>query len=66
MKDEAYEIARNHGNDGYHRALASMIYKCVNKKIESRAIATVKSGININEQLDEKLHKPLIKQFKRR
>ena len=66
MKDGAYEIARNHGNDGYHRTLASMIYKFVDKKKESRAIATVKAGIRINEHLDEKLHKPLIKQFKRR
>ena len=32
MKDRAYEIARNHKNDGYQRALASMVYKFFYKK----------------------------------
>ena len=27
MKDKAYEIARNHGYDGYQGALASVVFK---------------------------------------
>ena len=35
-----------------------MVHKFFDQKIES--------GINVNEQLDEELHKPVIKKFKRR
>ena len=31
-KDRAYEITKNHGYDGYQRALASMVYKFFDKK----------------------------------
>ena len=58
MKDRAYEIARNRGYDGDQRALASMIYKFFDKKTGS--------GVSANEQLAEKLPKPVIKKFKRR
>ena len=66
LKDKAYEIARNCGYDGYKRALASMVYKLFNNKIESGATATSKAAISVNEQLAEELHKPVIKNFKRR
>ena len=36
LKDRAYEITRNHVYDGYQRALASMVYKCFDKKTASR------------------------------
>ena len=58
MKDRAYKIARNRGYDGYQRALASMVYRFFDKKTGS--------GIGLNEQLAEELHKPVIKKFKRR
>ena len=66
MKDSAYEIARNdtndinkfHINDGYQRALASMVFTFFDKKTGS--------GISVNEQLAEELHKPVTKKFKRR
>ena len=58
LKDRAYKIARNRNSDGYQRALASMIYKSFDKKTGS--------GISVNEQLAEELHKPVIKKFKRR
>ena len=58
MKDRAYEIARNRGYDRYQRALASMAYKFFDKK--------TRSGISVNEQLAEELHKAVIKNFKRR
>ena len=57
MKDAAYEMAGNHGYDGYQRALASMVYTSFDKKTGS--------GISVNEQLAEELHKPVIKKFKR-
>ena len=50
LKDRADEIARNRG---YQRALASIIYKFFDKKTGS--------GISVNEQLAEELHKPVIK-----
>ena len=51
-------MARNWKNDGYQRALASMVYKSFNKKTGSEMC--------VNEQLREELHKPVIKKFKRR
>ena len=57
MKDRANKIDRNN-YDGYQRGLASMVYKVFNKKTGS--------GISVNEQLAEELHKPVIKNFKRR
>ena len=58
MKEKAYEIARNRENGEYQRALASMVYKFFDKK----------TGLekSVNEHLAEKLHKPVIKKFKRR
>ena len=61
FKNRAYEIARNRGYDDYQRALASMFYKFFDKKAGSGAIATSKAGINVNEQLAQELHKPVIK-----
>ena len=58
LKDRAYDNAKNCGYDGYQGALASMIYKFFDKKTGS--------GMNINEQLGEELHKPVIKEFKKR
>ena len=48
MKDRAYKVARNHGYDLYHSALASMIYK----------FSDIKTGlrVNVNEPLAEELH----------
>ena len=58
FKDIAYEIARNCKYDGYQRALASTVYKFFDKKIGL--------GVSVNEQLAEELHKPVMKEFKRR
>ena len=58
LKDRADEIARNRNYDGYQRALASMVYKFFDKKLGLR--------INLNEQLAEQLHEPVIKKFKSR
>ena len=58
LKDRAFEIAINRGYDGHQRALASMVYKFFDEKTRSR--------INVNEQIAEKLYKPVIKKIKRR
>ena len=55
LKDRVYEIARY---QGYQRALASMVYKFLNKKTGS--------GASVNEQLPEELYRPVTEKFKRR
>ena len=46
------ETARNRGYDGYQRTLASIVYRFFDKKTGS--------GISVNEQLAEELHKPFM------
>ena len=65
MKGIACKIARNHKYDGYQRALASTVYKFFHKKI-GFFYKKLGWGVIVNEQLAEKLHKPVIKEFKRR
>ena len=56
-------IAKYPKYDGYQRGLASMIYKWFDKKSQG-------GGVNIqvknNEQLTKELHKPIIRNFKKR
>ena len=60
LRDKALNIAKNPKYDGYQRGLASVIYKCFDRKSKG-------SGANIplesNEELAEELHKPIIKKF---
>ena len=39
LRDKAFEIANNPKYDGYQRGLASMVYKCFNKKSSGSGIA---------------------------
>ena len=63
LRDKAFNIAKNPKYEGYQRGLASMVYKCFDKKSKG-------GGVNIevkhNEQLAQKLHKPIIRNFKKR
>ena len=63
LRDKAFNIAKNSKYDGYRRWLASMVYKFVNKKSKS-------GGVNIevkhNEQLAKELHKPIIRNLKKK
>ena len=62
LRDKAFNITKDPKHDGYHRGLASMVYKSFDKK-------TVGSGIHSmqqKEQLAEELHKPIIRKFKKR
>ena len=58
LKDKANEIARNRKYDGNEGAIASMVYKVFDKR--------TRSGVCVNQQLAEELHKPVIKKVKRR
>ena len=63
LRDKEFNFAKNPKYDGYHRGLASMVYKFFDKKSKG-------SGVNIpsefNEQLAEELHKPITRNLKKR
>ena len=61
LRDKAFNIAKNSKYDGYQRGLASMVYKFFDKKSTGSGIAN-----EPNYQLANKLHKPIIKKFKKR
>ena len=63
MRDKKLNIVKNPKYDGYQKGFASTVYKFFYKKSKG-------SGVNIEvrprEQLAEKLHKPIIINFKKR
>ena len=65
LRDKAFNIAKNPKYDGYQRGLASILYKCFDKK-------SAGSGVNMhanNERsldLAEELHKSIIRKLKKR
>ena len=61
LKNKAYKIATDLRVDGFQRALASMVWKFFNEGSKK----VLGSGIE-NKQLAEELHKPIIRNFKRR
>ena len=62
LRDKAFNVAKNPKYDGYERG-PSKVYKFFDKKSKG-------SGINIppevNEQLAKELHKPIIRNFRKR
>ena len=71
LKGKAFNIAKNPKYDGYQKGLASMFYKFFGKKSASLSDKSVSgSGVNIklthNEELAKELHKPTIRNFKKR
>ena len=71
LKDKAFNIAKNPKYDGYQRGLASMVYKCFDTKSALLADKSVSGGgVNIevmhNEKVAKELHKPIIRNFKKR
>ena len=70
LRDKAFNIAKDPQYDGYQRGLASMVYKCFDKKTKgSGVILANKSAIKSipqNEQLAEELHKPIIRKYEKR
>ena len=75
LKDKSFRIGSDPKYDGYQKGLASMVYKCFDKK-SSMLNKSCGSGIAIlladkfanepNYQLENELHKPIIRKFKKR
>ena len=57
------EMNKNPKYDGYKRVLASMVYKFLDKRTSGSGIKNKKMS---DQQLAEELHKPLIKNFKKK
>ena len=67
LKDKAFKIASDPKYDGYQRGLASMVYKFFDKKSASLNKSSGSGIVNEpNYQLANKLHKPIIRKFKKR
>ena len=65
FKNKALKTATDPRVNGYQRGLASMVYKFFNERTKGFDISLQANSLN-NEILAEELHKPIIKNFKRR
>ena len=65
LRDKAYNIASNPSYDGYQRGLASMVYTFFNKKSALLADKSTMGG-NLNLELANELHKPIIRKLHKR
>ena len=64
LRDKAYNITYILSrHNGYERALATIVYKFFDKKTKGTGI---KNEIKENQQLANKLHKPIIRKFEKR
>ena len=63
LKDKAFAIANNPKHDGYQKGLASMVYKFFDNKSKG---ADIKNETNENRQLTNELHRPNIREFRKR
>ena len=61
LKDKAFKIVSDPKYDGYQRGLASMVFKCFDKKSKGSGIKFIS-----NQQLANELHKPIIRKFEKR
>ena len=61
LRDKAFNIASDPKYYGYQRGLASMVYKFFDKKSSGGGITN-----ELNYQLAEELHKPIIRKFKKK
>ena len=64
LRDKAFNIAQNPKYDRYQRGLASMVYNFFDKTSTGSGVANNK--IKQNLQLTEELHKPIIRNLKKR
>ena len=64
LRDKLFNIVIYPKYDGYQRGLASMVYKCFDKKTSGGAVKT-SSKIMSNQELAEELHKPAIRKFEK-
>ena len=61
LADKAFNIVKDPKYDGYQRALASMVYKFIDKETAGSGVKSMPQS----EQLAEKFHKPMIRKFKK-
>ena len=68
LKDKAYDIASNPKYDGYQGGLASMVYKCFDKKSIGSGItmAGPSALARTSSILADERHKPIIRKFNKR
>ena len=67
LKNRAFNIAKDPKYDGYQRGLASIVYKFFDKKSEGSGAKHVNTKLTLqDEQLANKVHKPIIKKFEKR
>ena len=66
LRDKAYDIASNPKYDGYQRALASMVYKFVDKKSMGSGFKKLKNTARSSSILADELHKPITIKFDKR
>ena len=62
-RDKAFNIAKNRKYDGYQRGLASMVHNFFDKKSTGSGIINNNTQ---NIQLSKELHKPIIRNLKKR
>ena len=61
LRDKAFNIAKNPKYDGYQSGLASIVYNFFDKNSSGSGIKSMP-----NQQLANELHKPIIKELKKR
>ena len=66
LKNKALKIASNPKYNGYERGLASMVYKFFDKKSKRSGLKKNQGNFLQNSQLANELHKPIIREFKKR
>ena len=64
LKNKAFNIAKNPKYEWYQRGLASIVYKFFDKKSIGNGIAN--NEIKQNLQLPKELHKPIIRNLKKK
>ena len=60
LPDKTFNIAKDRKHDGYQRALASIVYKFLDKKSSGRGIQNESIS---NKELRKELHKPIIRKI---
>ena len=63
LRDKAINIAKNPKYDGYQKGLASMAYNVFDRRSTG---CGVNISLEFNEQLAKELHKPILRNFKKR
>ena len=67
LRNRAFNIAKDPKYDGYHRGLASVVYKFFDKKSKESGTKQVNTKLTPqNQQLAEELHKTIIRKFEKR